>query len=461
MTKADADLPDSIVVVGGGVAAYTFLEQLRLRGYRGSLAIVSMTGLPYDLPPVSKEYLRGNMSRKELDFRDVDFYAERDIHIVNGTATALRLPAPGAVPDTVPGAGEADGEAVGLDEMCRVEVARADGGEPITVSAGLVVLATGARPVSATAQVQPAVVRDRITTLHSVADADRVRSLLVRDARVVILGGGLIGAEAASAAVEAGARVTLVNRSAPAGVRGYGSAAAAELEGQHVANGVRLITSFSVGEQNVGDGVDVSLETGEVLHADLVIDAGGAVPADGLARAAGVEVWDDAVGGVRVDSAGHTSHPRVLAIGDVARPSARWSGHWEAAMHSAEDAAAALLGQGAETRGVPWFWSDRYGSHIEVVGNPTAGTVDIERRDDHGLRAVFWCVPADADEAHGAETPARDQVSTDVGEVMVTGAVTIDDSRLSRAARRLADRAKPVDAEALADPAIAARALLR
>ncbi|WP_291278283.1 FAD-dependent oxidoreductase [Galactobacter sp.] len=461
MTRTVADLPDSILVLGGGVAAYTFVEQLRLRGYRGSLAMVSMTGLPHDLPPVSKEYLRGNMSREELDFRDADFYVERDIHVVNGTATALRLPAQGAVQGAVPGVGETDGDVTGPDEVCLVEVARADGGEPTRLSAGLVVLATGARPVSATAHVQPAVERDRITTLHSVADADRVRSLLVPGARVVILGGGLIGAEAASAAVEAGARVTLVNRSAPAGARGYGPAAAAELEEQHVAHGVRLITSFSVGEQNVGDGVDVSLETGEVLHADLVIDAGGAVPADGLARTAGVEVWDDAVGGVRVDSAGHTSHQRVLAIGDVARSGERWSGHWEAAMHSAEDAAAAVLGQGAETRGVPWFWSDRHGSHVEVVGNPAAATVDIERRDDRGLRAVFWCVPAGADEGHGAEAPGGAQASSDVGQVVVTGAVTIDDSRLARAARRLADRAKPVDAEALADPAIAARALLR
>ncbi|MGO3140367.1 MAG: FAD-dependent oxidoreductase [Galactobacter sp.] len=444
------EIPGSIAVIGGGVAAYTFVEQLRLRGYRGPLTIVSKTGLPHDLPPVSKEYLRGNMSREELDFRDSDFYAERDIQLLTGAVTTLQLP----------------DEAAGPGAMCHVSVEPADDGEPVEVSADLVVLATGALPISATATARQEASRDWITTLHSVADADRVREHLTPGAPVVILGGGLIGAEAATAAVEAGAKVTLVNRSEPAGARIYGPEMAAELESQHATHGVRIITSFSVGEQPVQDGIDVTLETGEVLHAELVIDAGGAVPADRLARTAGVQVWDDAVGGVRVDAAGRTSHPRVLAIGDVARASGRWSGHWEAAMHSAEDAAATLLGQGSEERGVPWFWSDRYGSHIEVVGDLSAGSMTVQRRDDRGLRAVFACTPVP--DAMATDDGVRDDEATDdemasiaVGQVVVRGAVTLDDSRLARAARRLADRAKPVDAAALADPSVAARSLLR
>lgn len=436
--------PASVLVIGGGVAAYTFVEQLRLRGYRGRLGLVTARGLPSDLPPVSKEYLRGVMGREELDFRDRDFYTERDIHVLSGPATSLDLPE-----DTTAHA--------------RLSVHRDNCAQQIELTADLVVLATGARAVTATADGKPTVRRNGITTLRSADDADRVRERLTPGARVVILGAGLIGAEAASAAVEAGAKVVLINRSAPAAASSFGTVAALALEAEHLKHGVRIIETVSVGEDLREDGVvEVRLLTGETLEADVVIDAGGAVPADSLARVAGVAVADDATGGILVDAAGRTSDPRVLAIGDVARHTAAdgsplpWTGHWEAAMHSAEDAAAGLLGQNGEERGLPWFWSDRYGHHLEVVGDPNAGTLTLRRSDERGLRAVFSCLPADdaADAAGASGGPGG-------GQVVVLGAVTFDDSRLARAARRLANRARPVAAAALEDPAVSARDLLR
>jgi NADPH-dependent 2,4-dienoyl-CoA reductase/sulfur reductase-like enzyme len=394
------------------------------------------------------------MGADELAFQDKAYYEERDIVVAEGPATELRVPAD---PDDAA-------------QLCEVRVHRDNCSSEISLRAELVVLATGARAIHAAAGAKPAVIRQRITTLRSARDADVVRSYLSTGARVVILGGGLIGAEAASAAVEAGAQVTLVNRSAPAAASAFGEVAAREFERQHEDHGVRLVTSVSVGESVDGDEVTVTLASGEELIADLVIDAGGAAAADGLARAAGLSVAGDAAGGVLADAAGRTSSPHVLAIGDVARHVAPdgtpepWTGHWEAAMHAAEDAAAALLGQNSEQRGAPWFWSDRYGHHIEAVGDPNAGEVSIERHDGRGLRAVFSCRPVVAGPGGGA-SGAVSAESTDpapaVGQVVVLGAVTIDDSRLARAARRLVDRTKPVDAAALADPAISARDLLR
>ena len=407
-------VPASVLVIGGGPAAYTVVDQLRLRGYAGALAVVSEEGLPADRPPVSKEYLRGAMGRDELQFRDADWYAERDVTVVTGRAVSLD-------PD--------------------LGTVLLESGESLT--AGLVVLATGAVPVSAAATA-PRV--PGVLPLYTADDADAVRAAWGPGVRVVVLGGGLIGSEAASAALEAGAEVRLVNRSEPASVNSFGVDAAHVLHSRHTERGIAVSTDVAVGERALDTGeVEVTLSSGEVLVADVVIDAGGAVPAGALAKAAGIAVAQDATGGVLVDAAGRTSHPAVLAVGDVTRRVSEdgawepWTGHWEAALHSAEDAVAALLGQNAETRGARWFWSDRHGEHVEVVGTPGQPGTVITRQDARGLRGVFVL------DAAGR----------------LRGAVTFSDARLARACRRLIDRATPVDATALADPEVAARELLR
>ena len=410
-------VPSSVIVIGGGPAGYTFVDQLRLRGYRGELTLVDPRGLPMDRPPVSKEYLRGAMSREELRFREAEWYEERSIAVVAGAVLQLR-----------PDLGEAD--------------VLLPSGQMQTLTADLLVLATGAAPIPAASN--PAV--PGIATLYNVDEADHWRSAFAPGLRLVVLGGGLVGAEAASAARDAGADVTLVNRSAPAGSRAFGEDAALRLLARHDERGVRVVTGESVEERAVDGGLEVVLADGTVLEADAVLDAGGALPSDELAvfPEEHVNVADDETGGVLADAAGRTSHPRVLAIGDVARRVAAdgavqpWRGHWESAIHSAEDAAAALLGQNPEERGTHWFWSDRHGEHIEVVGDPTVGAV-VRREDPRGLRGVFTIGSS--------------------GELL--GAVTFDDARLARASRRLIDRGAPVDAVALADPEVSARELVR
>ncbi len=425
--------PASVLVIGGGPAGYTFVDQLRLRGFRGELTLVDPLGLPMDRPPLSKEFLRGAMSQEELRFREAEWFEERSITVI----------------------------ASGVEEIAGVRLAEdAAGWEAFLLNgqrlvAEVVVLATGAGPIAAVAE--GALLERVMTQLYTVHDAARLRRALAPGTRLSVIGGGLVGAEAASVALAHGAEVTLVNPSDPAAVRSFGAEAAARLQAVHAERGVRVETGRVARIEEIAsvEGSDapdapllVTLEEGRSWGADYVLQATGAAPQDHLARDAGAAVapLEDG-GGVLVDAVGRASLPNLWAVGDVARgvdaagAPLPVHAHWEAAMHSAEDAAAALLGQFPEERGVRWFWSDRHGEHVEVVGSQAeveGGSV-VRREDGRGLRGLFTL---------GAG-----------GELL--GAVTFDDARLARAARRLIDRAKPVDAAALADPEVSAKDLVR
>ncbi|MDR2256511.1 MAG: FAD-dependent oxidoreductase [Arthrobacter sp.] len=475
-----APQPASVLVIGGGPAGYTLVDQLGLRGYRGELTLVDPLGLPMDRPPLSKEFLRGAMSEEELRFREAEWFEERSITVIGS----------------------------GVEEIAGVRLAEdAAGWEAFLLNgqrlvAEVVVLATGVAPAGA---VPEGALSERvITQLYTVHDAARLRRALAPGTRLSIIGGGLVGAEAASVALGYGAEVTLVNPSDPAAVRSFGAVAAERLHALHAERGVRVETGRvarieqpggvgaagaagaepsllpvdAVGRADAGAGAGageaagagdgavlgvgvvaggegqavaplrVVLEDGRSWGADYALYATGAVPRDDLARDAGAAVaaLEDG-GGVLVDASGRASLPNLWAVGDVARgvdadgAPLPLHAHWEAAMHSAEDAAAALMGQFPEERGARWFWSDRHGEHVEVVGHPgeVAGGRTVLRSDARGARGVF---------SVGAG-----------GELL--GAVTFDDARLARAARRLIDRGAPVDAEALADPEVSARDLVR
>jgi NAD(P)H-nitrite reductase large subunit len=165
----------------------------------------------------------------------------------------------------------------------------------------------------------------------------------------------------------------------------------------------------------------------------------GMVPDTALAEAAGLEVDR----GVLVDEHQLTSHPRVLAVGDAARLRGRpRTEHWEAAQHDGQRAAATILGASPPAPTAPWFWTDRHGRHVEVVGEMRAAdathTVVVRGRIGEERFAVF----------------------TLRGDIVI-GAVAVDDSVAVRAARRLIDRGIPVDPAALADPATDLRRLVR
>lgn len=392
-----------VLIVGGGIAGWTAASSLRDGGYPGDIVIVEREPACYDRPPLSKTVLVDHAAMDTLAFADPDKIAALKIEVHAGrTAASL----------------DATKRSVVLDDGSSVD-------------ADAVVLATGAiaRPPSFPGGDLPGV-----TTLRTYEDVASLQALIGK--RIAIVGGGLIGAEAAAALQLAGSEVTLIDPNQVPGIRAFGATMAAHLQEMHTAHGVRTQVG-SVSAVTAAEGaLHVELTGGEPVDVDGVLVGTGVVLETALAEHAGLDVD----GGIIVDDAGRTSVDGIFAIGDATRRKLATGlsapcGHWDAARLDGLAVAAAILGQSPEGRGADWFWSDRYGIHIEVVGDMTAGDREIVRDGEHPT--VFRLA----------------------GDRMVAAA-SIDDPMTVRAARRLIDRSIPVDDAQLKDPGVQLRSLL-
>ena len=395
--------PRSAAIIGAGPAGFSAAAELRRRGFPGRIQLLDPDGLPYDRPPLSKAYLAGGSATA---LAEDSWYQANAVEVVSGTAVQLH-------PDS------------GTVVLA--------GGEEIQADA--VLLATGG-----TARTLPVPGAELLHTLRTRADADALRGRLGAGKRLAIIGAGLIGAEVAATAAAAGTAVVLIDPVPVPMVPAMGPEAAAYLHSLHARNGVETLTALPVDAVPDGAGLAVLLEDGSAVAADTVLAAVGMVPDTALAEAAGLEVDD----GIVVDSAGHTSHPRVYAAGDAVRLRSgghleRRAEHWDAAVRSGQAAAAGILGQEPPDAAVPWFWTDRYGIHAEAVGSMTRSGSSVERGIPGPGYMVF-------------------RVSEDG---TLAGAAGIDAGNSMRAARRLIALGKPVDAAALADPKVDLRRLLR
>lgn len=400
-----------IVVVGGGVAGFSTCAELRHRGFGGAITLLDEGDLVHDRPPLSKDYLLGRADDATISLADPAWFAANDIDLRTGVR-AVRL-------HTQPPA-----------------VTCADGA---VVAGEAVVLALGgeARALSVPGGDSPAV-----HVLRRVGDARRLREVLQPGARVLVVGGGLIGAEVASTAVARGATVTLVDPVDPPLAGVVGPRIARRLHDEHRRHGIEVLTTAVERLADRGGAVRAFLRGGHrPVEADIVVAGLGMVPTTGLASAAGLAVD----GGVLVDDRQRTSAPGVYAVGDCSRrtgPDGRplpTGEHWEAAQRAGQAAAAAILGQAPPPPSAPWFWTDRHGEHIEVIGSYVAGTSTV-------LRGNLAAGPflAFALDRRG----------------VVVGAVAVDQPRAARVARRLVDKGLPVDATLLGDPGTDLRRLL-
>ncbi|SDK08963.1 Reductase C-terminal [Nocardioides sp. YR527] len=416
----------SVLVVGGGIAGVSTVAELRKNGFVGELTLLSADAVPYDRPPLSKDYLAGARDLESIALQPAEWYADQRVSLVGDTvAVAMR-----------PDAGEvelADGQVLTADRI---------------------VLATGGRAVlPAIAQVRrdvPAALptgkrRERpvvspIHVLREVSDADRLRTSLVPGARLLIVGGGLIGAEVASTARGLGVEVVLVDPLAPPLAAAVGIEVATWLHGLHADHGVEALTTTveTLLESPTGIAAQLKGEP-DSREFDAVLLAVGLVPEAGLAEAAGLETSR----GILVDADQTTSHPSVLAVGDCSRlRDHHRAEHWEAAQLDGARAAATILGSPPPPATAPWWWSDRYGLHVEGVG-------EMRSPDAEHQTVVRGVV---------GEPPFA--VFTLRGERLL-GAVAVDDANAAKAARRLIDRAADVRASDLADPTQSLRTLLR
>jgi NADPH-dependent 2,4-dienoyl-CoA reductase/sulfur reductase-like enzyme len=375
----------SVVVVGAGLAGVTACASLRELGFAGRLVLLSGEGRePYDRPPLSKEVLLGEP--QELRLRDSAFYAENEID--------LRLAAP--VVEVCP----AQGEVV------------LDGGDRVRAEA--VVLATGGRP-----RRLPVPGGDQGLVLRTLDDALRLRHSLEPGARILIAGGGLIGAEVASAAVSAGCEVYLADPDPLPLSAAVGPLVATWLQNLQRQAGVHVMAAGIVHIE--ADGRRARLADGAVLEVDTVLTGVGIVPGEDLARSAGL----DTDGGILVDQEFRTSNSAVFAIGDAARVRGKPRvEHWDAALHAGQAVASAILAQPLPDPGPPWWWTDRHGHHVEVTG-----VVPVER-----MPVVVGDPDAGAFVAAWAGEGGR-----------LEAAVAVDQTRRNRVVRRLVRTGAPLD----------------
>ncbi|MDW6064534.1 FAD-dependent oxidoreductase [Streptomyces sp. FXJ1.4098] len=355
----------TVAVVGASLAGLSAARSLRNRGYDGRLVVIGdEVHRPYDRPPLSKEFLAGAIG-------EADLALERDDEEL-GAEWVLGV------------------RATGLDRTERA-IRLADGRE---VRADGVVIATGAaaRTLPGTEGLAG------VHVLRTLDDARALRDELARGGRLVVIGGGFIGAEVASTARALGLDVTVIE-TAPTPLAGpLGEAMGGVLSGLHADHGVRLLCGVGVkglsGERRVDS---VLLEDGRGVPADSVVVGVGARPCVDWLQGSGVALDN----GVKCGADGRTSLAGVVAVGDCANwydPHAgihRRVEHWTGALERPDAAVATLLAHGATAPGVPrppYFWSDQYGVKIQFVGHAAGAdsvTVEEGTTEDRSFLAVY------------------------------------------------------------------------
>ncbi|MET4682326.1 NAD(P)/FAD-dependent oxidoreductase [Brevundimonas faecalis] len=398
-----------VLIIGAGHAGGSAAALLRQYGFEGEIVLAGEeTAPPYQRPPLSKAWLKGEAGLDDLLLRPESFYAEQAIELRTGvTATAI----------------DAAGKTVTF----------ADG----TVEAyDVLILATGsmARKLAV-----PGADRADLLELRTLEDAERLKAALAPGKRLAVVGGGYVGLEAAASARALGAEAVVIERMDRVLARVASEILSTFFTDYHRRHGVEILTGAEVtGFEDEG----VRLADGRLIGADAVLVGVGALARESLARAAGLPCEN----GVTVDQNARTADPSIYAIGDAThRPIPVHGGLMHRlesvpnALEQAKQAAAAIVGRAAPAPEVPWFWSDQYDLKLQIAGLPFDADRQVVRGDPaSGSFAVFHmngdrilCVEA-------VNAPA---------EFM--------------GGRQLIGKVTPVDAGLLADPATSMKAVAK
>jgi 3-phenylpropionate/trans-cinnamate dioxygenase ferredoxin reductase component len=332
----------SFVIVGAGLAGAKAAETLRAQGFDGRLVLIGAEHeRPYERPPLSKEYLRGEADRKPY-VHDQDFYAEQEIELLSST------------------------EVESIDVASSEVVA---GGERLEFDRLL--LATGAEPRRLRV---PGGDLDEVLYLREIADSEAIRERIESGGKLVTIGAGWIGAEVAASARQKGCEVAIVEQGSVPLERVLGPELGAIYREIHLDHGVELLTDTAL-EAFEGDGRVEAVRTadGRLIEADFVVVGIGVTPRTQLAEAAGLEVDN----GIVVDERLRTSAPGVFAAGDVANAFHPFYGHpirvehWANALNQGPAAARNMLGVQDPYDKIPYFFSDQYDVGMEYAGYAT------------------------------------------------------------------------------------------
>ena len=404
-------MADPIVIVGAGQAGAALAAKLRALGYDGPLALVGEEpALPYQRPPLSKKYVSRELAFERLLVRPPSWYEEQRIDLHLNRAVAALNPA---------------------DKTVTV-------GDGTVLRYAKLALTTGARPRRLPAEIGGDLAG--VFAIRTVADADAIAPLLVPGKRMLVIGGGYIGLEAAAVAASKGLQVTIIEVAERILQRVAAPPTADYFRALHQKHGVTIRESAALARLT-GDAARLTgadFKDGLHLEADLAIVGIGILPNDELARTASLTVDS----GIVVDGQCRTSAPDVYAAGDCARFS--WRGvptrleSVQNAIDQAEHAAAAMLGPQRDYDPVPWFWSDQYDVKLQIAGLGRGYTDCVARAGKRPESASIWYFRGDTLIAIDA---MNDALAYGIGKKLLEG-------------RRAVSRA------AVADPATETKSLL-
>jgi 3-phenylpropionate/trans-cinnamate dioxygenase ferredoxin reductase subunit len=389
------------VIVGASLTGAKAAETLRQEGFGGRVVLVGAEDeRPYERPPLSKDYLRGEVGREKVYVHDEGFYAEHDIELRLGrTAKSLEVSRGELELD--------DGERLRYDRL---------------------LLATGAEPRRLSI---PGAELDGVLYLRSVEDSDALRERLDRGGAVVVIGAGWIGAEVGASARQRGLEVTVVDPLSVPLERVLGTDVGAIYRDMHTDHGVRMLLGSGVGAFE-GDGAVERVRTsdGRELECDFVVVGVGVEPRTELALQAGISVDN----GVVVDEELQASAPGVFAAGDVANAYHPFYGervrveHWANALNQGPAAARNMLGQSAPYERLPYFFSDQYNVGMEYTGFARSWERVVFRGDPAEREFVAFWLAGDRVVA-GMNVNVWDV--TDPIKRLINQRVAIDDRRLA------------------------------
>jgi len=323
-----------VVIVGAGHAGGTAAALLRQYGYAGPITLLGEEPIaPYQRPPLSKAWLKGEADAESLALKPESFYAEHDIDLRMGV------------------------KATAIDRAARL--VRLEGGEAVPYD--VLILATGARARRLTL---PGAGLKGVLELRTAADAEALKGAIGPGKTLAIVGGGYIGLEAAASARALGAEAVVIEVLPRVLARVASEPLSHFFQDYHRARGVRFELGAGVAgfEGEAGHITGVRLGDGRLIACDAALVGVGAVPNEEMAREAGL----DCANGVVVDLEARTSDPSIFAIGDLTnRPMPLYDRTHRLesvpnALEQAKQAASAIVGRPAPAGETPWFWSDQY-----------------------------------------------------------------------------------------------------
>ena len=398
------------IVVGAGHAGGRAVEAMRMAGFEGEIVLVGAEPhLPYERPPLSKEVLQARPDYTFPYIRPQEYYEEQNIELRLGVAAAS-IDAAGKTINLV------DGESLAYDKL---------------------LLTTGG---SVRKLAIPGAEAAGVHYLRTLEDSAAIEGALSDGKNVVVIGGGFIGLEVAASARQRGCNVTVLEIADRLMGRGVPPAVSDYFLDLHRSNGIDVRLNTGV-EKIEGDvhATGVVTSAGETLPADLVVIGVGIIPESGLAEQAGLKVDN----GIVVDEFCRTSDASIFAAGDVTNHYNSFVGRhirleaWQCAQNMAIAAAKIMCGDDTAYAEVPWMWSDQFDTNLQVAGMPESWDTIVAR----------------------GEATSGNFIGFVLQEGKISGAISVNQPRDLRLARRMMDAGKSYTAEELADESISMREL--